>query len=186
MQDRARRLTDPAVLAEVGDGGQFPLYYVPLAENGNFLESNEIAKRHGVCGDPRLVRRKMSRDGGRGGGGQVALAFCQRGLSLLFAVLERIGHTGRLGLVRDDCGDCEELSIRPPSVACCVRGRFVDHACWSRGWTRATWRRGGCLRHVGQVGSSWRSTEISIACCVPVVLFCCRIVPPCFSSGLRR
>ncbi len=56
VQDRAERLTDPAVLAAAGNGDQFPLYYMPLAENGNFLESNEIAKRHGVCGDPRLVR----------------------------------------------------------------------------------------------------------------------------------
>lgn len=55
-QDRAQELTDPEVLAEHGGGDLYPLYFAERAENGNFLESNEIAKRHGVCGDPRLVR----------------------------------------------------------------------------------------------------------------------------------
>ncbi len=56
VQDRAEALTDPDVLAAAGNGDQFPLYYLERAANGNYLESNEIAKRHGVCGDPRLVR----------------------------------------------------------------------------------------------------------------------------------
>ncbi len=55
VQDRAEAETDPDVLAMNGDGDQFPLYYGVLAENGNYLETEEIAKRHGVCGDPRLV-----------------------------------------------------------------------------------------------------------------------------------
>ncbi|CAM9316682.1 unnamed protein product, partial [Hapterophycus canaliculatus] len=54
VQARAIAETDPAELAENGGGGIFPLYFQPRAENGNYLESNEIAKRHGVCGDPRL------------------------------------------------------------------------------------------------------------------------------------
>lgn len=56
VQDRAEELIDPDVLDEAGGGKLFPLYYMDRAENGNFLETNEIAKRHGVCGDPRLVR----------------------------------------------------------------------------------------------------------------------------------
>lgn len=55
VQDRAEAETDPGVLAMYGAGDQFPLYYGVLAENGNYLEPEEIAKRHGVCGDPRLV-----------------------------------------------------------------------------------------------------------------------------------
>ncbi|CAM9160118.1 unnamed protein product [Hapterophycus canaliculatus] len=54
VQARAIAETDPTVLAENGAGGYFPLYFQPRAENGNYLESNEIGKRHGVCGDPRL------------------------------------------------------------------------------------------------------------------------------------
>ncbi|CAM9871033.1 unnamed protein product [Scytosiphon promiscuus] len=46
--------TDPTELEENGAGEKFPLYFQPRADNGNYLESNEIAKRHGVCGDPRL------------------------------------------------------------------------------------------------------------------------------------
>ena len=56
VQDRAQRLTSQDVLDETGGGKIFPLYFMDLAENGNFLETNEVAKRHGVCGDPRLVR----------------------------------------------------------------------------------------------------------------------------------
>eukprot|EP00752_Nemacystus_decipiens_P004741 g4320.t1 len=52
--ERAKSLTDPAVLAEYGGGDKFPLYYSDLAENGNYLEPEAIAVRHGACGDPRL------------------------------------------------------------------------------------------------------------------------------------
>ncbi|CAM9630656.1 unnamed protein product [Hapterophycus canaliculatus] len=55
VQARAKANTDPDELAANGGGGRFPLYFQPRAPNGNYLESNEIAKRHGVCGDPRLV-----------------------------------------------------------------------------------------------------------------------------------
>ena len=55
VQQRAKNETDPAVLAKHGEGGKFPLYYSDLAENGNYLEPEEIAVRKGVCGDPRLV-----------------------------------------------------------------------------------------------------------------------------------
>lgn len=56
IQARAIENTDPTVLAEHGGGDVFPLYFSPLAENGNYLEPEEVAVRKGVCGDPRLVR----------------------------------------------------------------------------------------------------------------------------------
>ena len=34
----------------------YPLLHTPFADNGNMMEPNEIAKRHFVCGDPRIVR----------------------------------------------------------------------------------------------------------------------------------
>ena len=44
------------VLANRGGGRDFARFFAfPLAENGNWLEPNPIAKRHFVCGDPRLV-----------------------------------------------------------------------------------------------------------------------------------
>lgn len=55
VQDRARAKTDEATLEAVGGGGLFPLYFLDLAENGNYLETNEVAKRATPCGDPRLV-----------------------------------------------------------------------------------------------------------------------------------
>ncbi|CAM9871103.1 unnamed protein product, partial [Scytosiphon promiscuus] len=54
VQARAKANTDPTELAANGGGDRFPLYFQPRASNGNYLESNELAKRHGVCGDPRL------------------------------------------------------------------------------------------------------------------------------------
>ncbi|CAM9420102.1 unnamed protein product [Ectocarpus sp. 6 AP-2014] len=56
VQDRARRLTDPAILAEYGDGW-YPLRWVydkgEMAPNGNYIEPQGISVRHGVCGDPK-------------------------------------------------------------------------------------------------------------------------------------
>lgn len=56
VRERAIALTDPAVLAENGEGVRYPLYFNELAANGNYLELEEISVRRGVCGDPRLVR----------------------------------------------------------------------------------------------------------------------------------
>lgn len=57
-KERAIANTDPAVLAEYGDG-EWPMKWVwekgELAENGNYVENNELAKRHGICGDPEQV-----------------------------------------------------------------------------------------------------------------------------------
>ena len=53
VKERAIANTDPAVLAEYGDG-EWPLKWAwekgELADNGNYLENDEIAKRHGICG----------------------------------------------------------------------------------------------------------------------------------------
>lgn len=58
---RAIANTDAAVLAEYGDG-EWPLRWSwekgELAANGNYLQNNEIAKRHGICGDPQQVRAR--------------------------------------------------------------------------------------------------------------------------------
>lgn len=56
MEERGKRLTDPDVLASHGGGDVYPLPYGEYAANGNYLESDEIAKRHGICGDPSSVR----------------------------------------------------------------------------------------------------------------------------------
>lgn len=41
------------MLAEYGGGDIYPLSYKGVfADNGNYLEPDEIAVRHGVCGDP--------------------------------------------------------------------------------------------------------------------------------------
>ncbi|CAM9584467.1 unnamed protein product, partial [Ectocarpus sp. 8 AP-2014] len=54
VKARARANTDPDVLKEYGNG-EWPLKWASKAENGNVLEPNEIAKRHGVCGDPNVA-----------------------------------------------------------------------------------------------------------------------------------
>lgn len=49
-------MIDPDVLAAAGGGGPYPLYYMEFAENGNYLETNEINRRATPCGDPIFVR----------------------------------------------------------------------------------------------------------------------------------
>lgn len=59
VKNRAIANTDPSFLEEYG-GGEWPLLTAwkrgELAENRNYLEPDEIAVRHGVCGDPKQVR----------------------------------------------------------------------------------------------------------------------------------
>ncbi|CAM9378424.1 unnamed protein product, partial [Ectocarpus sp. 8 AP-2014] len=52
VKQRAYDNVDSATLDAYGGGEEFPLYFGDFADNGNYLETNEIAKRHGVCGDP--------------------------------------------------------------------------------------------------------------------------------------
>lgn len=54
VKDRAIAKTDPGVLEDYGNG-EWPLKWCPQADNGNYLEPDEIAKRHGICGDPNMV-----------------------------------------------------------------------------------------------------------------------------------
>lgn len=58
VRARARENVDPDVLEANGGAGafNFPLYYGEFAENGNYLETNEINKRATPCGDPIWVR----------------------------------------------------------------------------------------------------------------------------------
>lgn len=59
VNQRAIDKTDPAVLSEYG-GGRFPLLIAlemgEVAANGNYLERDQLAVRHGICGDPEQVR----------------------------------------------------------------------------------------------------------------------------------
>eukprot|EP00903_Cladosiphon_okamuranus_P006095 g6005.t1 len=54
VRDRALANTNPSLLSQIGGGELFPLYFLDLAENGNYLEPNPVAKRTTPCGDPRL------------------------------------------------------------------------------------------------------------------------------------
>lgn len=56
VKERAVNNIDPAVLDAYGGPNEFPLYYAEFADNGNYLEPDEIAVRHGICGDPEQVR----------------------------------------------------------------------------------------------------------------------------------
>lgn len=46
----------PAAVRARGGGATWPHYNGERAENGNYIESEEVAKRHGVCGDPEQVQ----------------------------------------------------------------------------------------------------------------------------------
>eukprot|EP00903_Cladosiphon_okamuranus_P006097 g6007.t1 len=52
VKQRAVDNVDPAVLDAYGGPNEFPLYNSEFADNGNYLEPDEIAVRHGFCGDP--------------------------------------------------------------------------------------------------------------------------------------
>ncbi|CAN0597233.1 unnamed protein product, partial [Laminaria digitata] len=58
VRARAEANTDPTELAMYG-GGAWPHYSAyqrnELASNGNYYETDAIAVRHGICGDPEQV-----------------------------------------------------------------------------------------------------------------------------------
>lgn len=61
VQARAYDKVSAEVMEAHGGGEVFPLLYADFADNGNMLESEEMSKRHGVCGDPKIVSVRPSR-----------------------------------------------------------------------------------------------------------------------------
>ena len=57
---RGKTEISAATLASLGGHRTFPLIRTPYADNGNMLEPNEVAKRHAICGDPKLVRAVLN------------------------------------------------------------------------------------------------------------------------------
>lgn len=59
VEKRQRERTDPEVLKRYGGGDIWPPAAAwdmkEIASNGNYLESDEIAVSHGVCGDTPQV-----------------------------------------------------------------------------------------------------------------------------------
>lgn len=59
IKTRAKANTDPAVLAEYGNGDEWPLKLAfdkgEVHENGNYYQREELSVRHGICGDPKQV-----------------------------------------------------------------------------------------------------------------------------------
>lgn len=56
VKQRSLANTAQSVLDQFGGGKEYPLYHGEFAANGNYLETDEIAVRHGICGDPEQVR----------------------------------------------------------------------------------------------------------------------------------
>lgn len=61
IRERAIAKTDPSILESYGEGN-WPLKFAydmgEVQPNGNFLEREEVAVRHGACGDPEQVRTR--------------------------------------------------------------------------------------------------------------------------------
>ena len=66
----------PAAVRARGGGAPWPHFNGERAENGNYIESEEVAKRHGICGDPEQV---WLMDGGKQTGGAAAFVGCRGG-----------------------------------------------------------------------------------------------------------
>ncbi|CAM9688684.1 unnamed protein product, partial [Sphacelaria rigidula] len=59
IRARAKKNTNPAVLADYGGGDEWPSYVAyekdEVHPNGNYYQSEELSKRAGICGDPKQV-----------------------------------------------------------------------------------------------------------------------------------
>ncbi|CAN0101493.1 unnamed protein product [Ectocarpus sp. 6 AP-2014] len=93
---RGNELMDPDVLAKHGGGIDFPLSFVPRAPNGNYLEPNEVAVRHGVCGDPEQNKLPGSNTYSTASSNWEPLTTFQSGQDLEFNVVMNAYHWGHL------------------------------------------------------------------------------------------
>ncbi|CAM9764793.1 unnamed protein product [Ectocarpus sp. 12 AP-2014] len=93
---RGIELMDPDVLESHGGGSEFPLAFVPLAPNGNYLEPNEVAVRHGVCGDPEQTKPSGSNTYSTASSNWEPLAMYRSGQVLEFVIVMNAHHWGHL------------------------------------------------------------------------------------------
>ncbi|CAN0370386.1 unnamed protein product, partial [Ectocarpus fasciculatus] len=93
---RGIELMDPDVLESHGGGSEFPMAFVPLASNGNYLEPNEVAVRHGVCGDPEQTKPSGSNTYSTASSNWEPLATYRSGQELEFVIVMNAHHWGHL------------------------------------------------------------------------------------------
>ncbi|CAM9761192.1 unnamed protein product [Ectocarpus fasciculatus] len=96
VKARGIELIDPDVLEDYGGGTEYPLAFVDRAPNGNYLEPNEVAVRHGVCGDPEEHKPDGSNTYGTANSNWEPLATYQSGQELEFVVVMNAYHWGHL------------------------------------------------------------------------------------------
>eukprot|EP00903_Cladosiphon_okamuranus_P006012 g5932.t1 len=62
IKDRGKENFSEELLELTDGGNRFPLYFFEHLENGNYNESNQVAQRRGVCGDPRQGGQNSQED----------------------------------------------------------------------------------------------------------------------------
>ncbi|CAM9175695.1 unnamed protein product [Sphacelaria rigidula] len=98
-RERGMKKTPRDILDEWG-GGEWPgmaaYYNDRLAENGNFLEPDEIAVRHGVCGDPEQNADEVSNTYSRENKHYPVLDSYEEGTIIEMKVAMSVYHWGHL------------------------------------------------------------------------------------------
>ncbi|CAM9449279.1 unnamed protein product, partial [Ascophyllum nodosum] len=111
VRARAESLTNPKELASYGNGA-WPLLTVyekgEIAANGNYLEPDSIAVRHGICGDPEQTAAEGSNRYGNANSMYPVLETYTEGSVLEVKVVVSTTHHGHLEFFLCDTSDLDD------------------------------------------------------------------------------
>ncbi|CAN0372225.1 unnamed protein product [Ectocarpus sp. 6 AP-2014] len=103
----------PAAIRARGGDQPWPHFNGERAENGNYIESDEVAKRHGVCGDPEQTAAEGSNRYGQENSNYPVLETYAEGGILEVKIVVATYHWGHVEMFLCDAND---LPDGPDSV----------------------------------------------------------------------
>lgn len=114
----------PSAVRERGGGAPWPHFNGERAANGNYIESDEVSKRHGICGDPEQVRLIDT----------YRLRGCVAGLCMVYAVRRPCFSSCEVGVlmctyVRAVCSKILRPCGCETCVGCCCWAAFAGGLC---------------------------------------------------------
>ncbi|CAM9643894.1 unnamed protein product [Ectocarpus sp. 13 AM-2016] len=98
----------PAAIRERSGGKPWPHYKGARAANGNYLESDEVAQRHGICGDPEQTAAEGDNKYGRENYNYPVLGTYAEGGVLEVKILVSTYHWGHVEVFLCDTADLPE------------------------------------------------------------------------------
>eukprot|EP00903_Cladosiphon_okamuranus_P005577 g5551.t1 len=95
----------PAAVRKRGGGAPWPHFNGDRAENGNYIESDEVAQRHGICGDPEQTAAEGENKYGKDNSYYPVLETYDEGGILEVKIVVSAHHWGHVEMFLCDAND---------------------------------------------------------------------------------